>query len=98
MKMARIILACLAGLASITAASGQEKSAVGFAGTEAFSHLLHGSNLKPIAKVEDAWTAPEKTLLIIFGDLSKLENLFGSKNIAQKMEKFMKHGGAASGQ
>ncbi len=96
MKTSRIIFACFVFWALPPAGRGQDKATVTveFAGLEAFGHILHSFNLKPIATAEDARLTPEKTLLIIFGDLGKWTGLNRGGSIATDLESFCDKGGA----
>ncbi len=80
-----LVLACLAVVLPAPAIC-QEKPLVSvpFAGTEAFGHILHSFNFKPISKIEEA--PPEKTLLIVFGNLGVLRQM--------DLDKFREAGGA----
>jgi hypothetical protein len=95
MKMTclRFLLAGPFGLALTAVAVGQDAPLVpvSFRGTEAFGHFLHSFDLQPARNTADlAKLAPEKTLVVIFGDLAKL----GDGLSAARLEVFLKQGGA----
>jgi hypothetical protein len=91
----RLIIASFLGLTLSTAALAQEAPLVSvpFDGTEAFGHILHSFNLKPVFKIEDAFLAPEKTLVVIFGELAKLSAQKGGIT-RQSLEQFRARQGA----
>src|SRR5437763_10293236 len=73
MMRQRLLLACVLGMVSSAPAAAQPAPVVSvpFGGTEAFGHILHSFDLEPVAPVKGAARlAPEKTLVIIFGDLA----------------------------
>jgi hypothetical protein len=96
MKTSRFIFAAVIFWAMPPTGRCQEKGTVTveFAGLEAFGHILHSFNLKPITKVENARLTPEKTLLIVFGDLDKWTGLDGGGSLAKDLENFCEKGGA----
>ena len=89
----RLILACCVGLAPWTAAAQEAPLvSVPFDGTEAFGHILHSFDLKPVYKIEDAAPlAPDKTLLVVFGELRDFDRL---KNALGGLKTFREKGGA----
>jgi hypothetical protein len=96
MKTSRFLVAAVIFWALPLTSRCQEKStlSVEFAGLEAFGHILHSFNLKPITKVEETRLTPEKTLLIVFGDIAKWKGLNGGGSIAKDLEGFCEKGGA----
>jgi hypothetical protein len=89
----RLLLAILVGLVVVTAPGAQEAPVVPvpFEGTEAFGHILHSFSLKPDLDLEEALASPDKTLIVIFGELRKVEVRV---NIRRALEKFVDQGGA----
>jgi hypothetical protein len=71
----RLLLACCIGLSPWTVAAQEPlRVPVPFDGTEAFGHILHSFDLKPVAQIDNAFLlVPEKTLLVVFGELGDFE-------------------------
>jgi len=99
MKVAlgRVVLAALFIVVPWNGVAGQEAPIVSvpFDGTEAFGHILHSFDLKPVPNFDDLSTLnPNKSLVIIFGDLAKEKSLSAAKKMWQALETFREQGGA----
>ena len=89
----RLLLACCIGLSPWTVAAQEAlRVPVPFDGTEAFGHVLHSFDLKPVAQIDNAFLlVPEKTLLVIFGELGDFEKW---KTPLGSLKTFRDEGGA----
>src|SRR5437763_14575510 len=97
MMRRRLLLACVLGMVSLAPVAAQPAPVVSvpFDGTEAFGHILHSFDLEPVAPVKGAARlAPEKTLVVIFGDLANDDAMDPVANYWGDLETFRERGGA----